>query len=147
MKLTTWDPLRDLDEMMTRYSPFFRRGLLRQSDDPAKGFDWSPAADITETTSEYLVKADLPGVDKKDIHVTVDNGQLRITGERKTSREDKDESHIRVERFHGSFSRTFSLPDDADPSGIRADSGNGSLTIHIPKKKGKKSESIEVPIA
>jgi len=146
MKLTTWDPLRNLDEIMNRYSPFFRSGLLREYGDTAKGFDWSPAADITETKTEYLVKADLPGVDKKNVHVTVENGQLRITGERTTAKEDKDENEIRIERFHGSFSRTFSLPDDADATGVRAESSNGSLTVHIPKKKGSKPASVEVPI-
>lgn len=146
MKLTTWDPLRNLDEMMNHYSPFFRNGLLRKSNDSGRGFDWSPAADISETKTEYLVKADLPGVDKKNVHVTVENGQLRITGERTMAVDDKEENEIRIERFHGSFSRTFSLPDDADATGVRADSSNGSLTVHIPKKKGAKTATIEVPI-
>lgn len=147
MKLTTWDPFRDLDEMVSRYSPFYRTGLLRQIKEGAKDFTWSPAADITETPTEYLVKADLPGVDKKDVHITVENGQLRITGERTTAKEAKDENEIRIERFHGTFSRTFALPDDADPAHIRADSSNGALTVHIPKKtKGAKPAKIEVPI-
>lgn len=147
MKLTTWDPLRDLDEMVSRYSPFFRSGLMRQLKEGSKEFTWSPAADITETPAEYLVKADLPGVDKKDVHITVENGQLRITGERTTSKEAKDENEIRIERFHGTFSRTFALPDDTDPTNIRADSSNGALTVHIPKKtKGTKATKIEVPI-
>jgi HSP20 family protein len=146
MKLTTWDPFRDLDEMVGRYSPSFRAGLLRQIKEGAKDFTWSPAADITETPTEYLVKADLPGVDKKDVHLTVENGQLRITGERTTAKEAKDENEIRIERFHGTFSRTFALPDDADATHIRADSSNGALTVHIPKSKGAKAVKIDVPI-
>ena len=62
------------------------------------------------------------------------------------AKEDKEENEIRIERFHGSFSRTFSLPDDADATGVRADSSNGSLTVHVPKKKGAKQATIEVPI-
>lgn len=146
MKLTTWDPFRDLDEMVSRYSPFFRTGLMRQIGKGAKDFTWSPAADITETPTEYLVKADLPGVDKKNAHITVENGQLRITGERTMEKEAKDENEIRIERFHGTFSRTFALPDDADAANVRADSNNGALTVHIPKKKGTKPAKIEVPI-
>lgn len=146
MKLTTWDPFRDLDEMVSRYSPFFRTGLLRQLDETSKEFNWSPAADISETDTEYLVKADLPGVEKKDVKITIENGQLRITGERKTEQKAKDENEIRIERFHGTFSRTFALPDNADADNIRAEQSNGSLTVHIPKTKVAKPAKIEVPI-
>lgn len=146
MKLTTWDPFRDLDEMVSRYSPFFRTGLLGPAAEGERGIQWSPAADISETESEYLVKADLPGVDKKDVKITVENGQLRISGERKTESKARNENEIRVERFHGTFARTFTLPEDADAEGIRADASNGSLTVHIPRKPGKKSSRIEVPV-
>jgi len=146
MKLTKWDPLRDMDEMMSRYSPFFPTNLLRQFAPAGKEFNWSPAADITETDTEYLVKADLPGVDKKDVKITVENSQLHLSGERTTENKSKGENEIRVERFHGTFSRTFALPEDADTKGIRAESSNGSLTVHIPKTKGAKSTKIEVPI-
>jgi HSP20 family protein len=146
MKLTTWDPFRDFDDLFTRYSPFYRAGLLRWTGETDKDFEWSPAADISETETEYVVKADLPGVDKKDVHITLENGQLRISGERKMEKEAKDENQIRVERFHGTFARTFGLPDDADTAGIRADSSNGALTIRIPRKKAAKPARIEVPI-
>lgn len=146
MKLTTWDPLRDFDELINRFSPFYRMGLLRQAGASGKDVEWSPAADITETDTEYLVKADLPGVDKKDVHITLENGQLRISGERKVEKEAKGENEIRIERFHGTFARTFSLPEDADTAGIKADSSNGSLTIRIPRKKSAKPARIEVPI-
>jgi HSP20 family protein len=147
MKLTTWDPFRDLDELVSRYSPFFRNGLLARPGEGEAGVQWSPAADISETDKEYLVKADLPGVDKKDVKITVENGQLRISGERKTESKSKDENEIRVERFHGTFARTFTLPEDADVEGIRADASNGSLTVRIPRKEGKKSSRIEVPVS
>jgi HSP20 family protein len=127
-------------------SPFYRAGLLRQAADTDKEFEWSPAADITETEDEYLVKADLPGVDKKDVRITLENGQLRISGERKIEKEAKGENQIRVERFYGTFARTFGLPDDADTSAIKAESSNGSLTIRIPRKKTAKPARIEVPI-
>ena len=146
MKLTTWDPFRDFDELLNRYSPFYRAGLLRKAGESDKDFEWSPAADISETDTEYVVKADLPGVDKKDVHITLENGQLRIAGERKMEKEAKGESQVRIERFHGTFARTFSLPDDADTVGIKADSSNGSLTVRIPRKKGARPARVEVPI-
>lgn len=146
MKLATWDPFRDFDELFTRYSPFYRAGLLRRAGETDKEFEWSPAADISESETEYVVKADLPGVDKKDVKITLENGQLRISGERKVEKEAKDENQVRVERFYGTFARTFGLPDDADTAGIRADSSNGSLTIRIPRKKAAKPARIEVPI-
>ena len=145
MKLTRWDPFRDFDDLF-RYSPFYRAGLLRRAGETDKEFEWSPAADISETETEYMVKADLPGVDKKDVKITLENGQLRISGERKVEKEAKDENQVRVERFHGTFARTFGLPDDADTAGIKADSSNGSLTIRIPRKKSAKPARIEVPI-
>jgi HSP20 family protein len=146
MRLTTWDPFRDFDELLTRYSPFYRAGLLRKAGETDKEFEWSPAADISETENEYVVKADLPGVDKKDVHITIENGQLRLSGERKIEKEAKGENQIRIERFHGTFARTFGLPDDADMAGIKADSSNGSLTIRIPRKKGTKPERIEIQV-
>lgn len=146
MKLTAWDPFRDLDDLFARYSPFYRAGVMRPAGGADKEIEWSPAADINETETEYVVKADLPGVDKKDVQITLENGQLRIFGERKIEKQESGENQVRVERFHGAFARTFSLPDDADTAGVKASSTNGCLTIRIPRKKAARPARIEVPV-
>ena len=144
-KLTTWDPFREIDEVMNRYpfSPRALRHLLRGGDEAVA---WSPSADISETDAEYLIKADLPGVKKEDVKVTLGEGLITLSGERKEEKEAKGENQIRVERFYGQFSRSFSLPKDAQQTGINAKNENGILTIHIPKAKGTKPAETAIPV-
>jgi HSP20 family protein len=97
--------------------------------------EWSPSADISETKKEYLVKAELPDVDKADIHVSVHEGTLTIEGERKHRTEENDETYHRVESTYGTFSRSFALPDNIDESNIKADNKNRVLRVHLPKTK------------
>ena len=106
--------------------------------------EWSPAVDIKETEKEYVIHADLPGVDAKDIDVTLEDGVLSIRGERSWSNEKDNESYKRVERAYGSFYRRFSLPDTADAEQVRANSNNGVLQIVIPKQKKALPRKIQV---
>jgi HSP20 family protein len=130
--------------MFRQYSPFFSRSMRRfEGDEPS----WRPVANISETDSEYLIKAELPEVKKEDVKVTFDQGLLTISGERRHENKQKNENELRVESFYGSFSRSFSLPDNVDAKGIRAESGDGVLKIHIPKTTPAQPEqpiSIEV---
>lgn len=89
--------------------------------------DWAPAVDISETPQAYLIKAELAGMRREDIQVRVEGGQLRISGERKFEKEEKDKKQHRIERFYGSFSRSISLPDDADEAQIKAEYRDGVL--------------------
>jgi HSP20 family protein len=102
-----------------------------------KGVEWSPSVDISETDQEYLIRASLPAVRKEDVNVTVEDGMLTVSGERRQREEQKDERFHKIESFYGSFygsfSRSFSLPEGIDASAIRADSKDGVLTIHVPK--------------
>jgi HSP20 family protein len=116
------------------------------STEAAKAVEWSPAADITETETEYLVKAELPGVKREDVKVTQEDGVLTIEGERKYEKEEKGEKAHRVERFYGTFSRSFSLPDDADAKAIRAETKDGVLNVHIPKVKGEKTKPVQIKV-
>ncbi|MBT8141541.1 MAG: Hsp20/alpha crystallin family protein [Gammaproteobacteria bacterium] len=93
--------------------------------------DWIPAAEITEDDKEFLVKLEVPEVKKKDMKVEVVNGALCISGERKY--EKKDKKLHRVERYYGSFERSFSLPDNVDPASVKAESKDGVLSIHLKK--------------
>ena len=94
--------------------------------------------DVSETDAEYLVRADLPAVKKEDVSVTVENDAVTIAGERKFDKEEKSERVHRRESFRGLFSRSLSLPDNVDANGIRAESKDGVLTVHIPKTKSER---------
>lgn len=96
--------------------------------------DWVPAVDVKEEDARWLVHADVPGVDPKDIEVTMEAGALTIRGKRQSERRDQSEGWTRVERLNGSFYRRFTLPDTADSAGIVAKTHNGVLEIVIPKQ-------------
>jgi HSP20 family protein len=145
MNVIRWEPFAAMDEMFNRFPSMLER-WTRMSGSGEKGVDWSPSVDISETNQEYLIRATLPAVRKEDVNVTVEDGMLTVSGERRQKDEQKDEKVHKVESFYGSFSRTFSLPEGTDASGIRAESKDGILTIHVPKSKteAKKPTTIKV---
>lgn len=114
---------------------------------PEEGFlqeQWSPAVDVREESDAYVVNADLPGVDPKDIEVTLDNGMLTIQGERKQEREEERGDYHRMERFTGKFARRFALPEAADSDGVEARANKGVLEIRIPKSERAVARKIEI---
>jgi HSP20 family protein len=135
MRVIKWEPFRDIDDMFDRVFADTMRRWPRASGEDRRVFDWAPAADVSETDAEYLIKAELPEVSKDDLNITVQEGILTLAGERRQEKRDDNEKVHRIERFHGTFSRRFTLPDDADEQGIRAESKEGVLVIHIPKHK------------
>lgn len=141
MSIIRWEPFQEMDDLLRRLSPFVGRSALRQQTG-----EWSPVANISETDKEYLIKAELPEVKKEDVKVTLDSGVITISGERKQQKEQKDENEIRVESFYGSFSRSFSLPENVDASNVRAESKDGVLRIHIPKTAQAKPKSIAIDV-
>jgi HSP20 family protein len=145
MNVIRWDPFGGMDEMFSRFPSMLER-WARLSGSGEKSIDWSPSADISETDQEYLIRASLPAVRKEDVKVTVEDGMLTVSGERRQQDEQKDEKLHKVESFYGSFSRSFSLPEGIDASAIRAESKDGVLTIHVPKTRAetKKPTTIKV---
>lgn len=137
MSITRWEPLREVEDMFRHYSPSLARALRRMEGDGAK---WRPLADVSETDREYLIKAELPEVKKEDVNVTLEDGVLTITGERRHEKEHKERNELRVESFYGTFSRSFSLPENIDPSGIEAESKDGVLRVRIPKTEASKAQ-------
>lgn len=107
---------------------------------------WIPSVDISEDEDEYLIKADLPEVDKENVKVTVENGVLAVRGERKFETEDKRRKYHWIERSYGSFSRSLALPDDADASKVTAEFKEGMLRIRLPKSEATKPKQIEVAV-
>jgi HSP20 family protein len=145
MSLVRWEPFSAMDEMFSRYPSFFARWPKLAADAESK-LDWAPSVDISETGEEYLIRAALPAVKKEDVKVTIDDGMLTLSGERRQQEEQQKEKSHKVETFYGSFSRSFALPDTVDEAGIRAESKDGVLTIHVPKTKveTKKATTIKV---
>ena len=105
---------------------------------------WVPRVDIKEESGRFVIYADLPGIDPKDIEVQMDKGILSIKGERKSESTTETERFSRVERRYGSFHRRFALPDSADPEGVTADGRNGVLEIVIPKRPETTPRRIQV---
>jgi HSP20 family protein len=147
--LSIWDPARDIESFGGRLSRFFDGFFLpmRRSEGMSgqEGIaDWAPAVDITETPKHYLVKSDIPDVKKEDVKVTLHNGMLRISGERRMEKEEKDERRHRIERSFGSFMRVFQLPDDASSEGVKAECKDGVLTVTVPRIQ--KQAPPEIPV-
>lgn len=119
---------------------------FREGDDSSKiaTTQWSPSVDIKEEDNRFVIYADLPGVEVKDIEITMEHGVLSIKGERSYEDEVKEENFHRIERAHGTFYRRFSLPDSADEDNIKASGKNGVLEISIPKKEKEQPRRIPV---
>jgi len=108
------------------------------------GSNWTPTIDIKDEANQYLIRADVPGVDPKNIEVSIDKGMLTIRGHRETETKEERENYVHVERSQGSFYRTISLPNAADSSKISAKSKHGVLEITIPKVKENLSQKIQI---
>ena len=145
MSLVRWDPFADVDSIFNRaMRNFGRYPRLSIEEDGGATVEWSPSANISETEKEYLVRAELPGLKKEDVKVTLGDGVLTIEGERKQQKEEKNEKFHRVESFYGNFTRTFSLPDNVKSEAISCESKDGVLTVHIPKAEQKQPKQIVV---
>ena len=107
---------------------------------------WTPGVDIVENENELVLKADVPGIELKDIDIRMENGTLTIKGERKFEKEEKAASYHRVERSYGTFARTFALPDSVDAEKVGAAYKDGVLTVTLPKKEVAKPRSIKVSV-
>ena len=137
-----WSVLSDVREHLNKLYGLAGEGEVDQSNVVTS--EWQPSVDIREEPERFVLLADVPGVDPKDIEITMENGVLTVKGERKLEREDTKEGYSRIERAHGVFYRRFTLPDTADPEAIEARGDNGVLTIVIPKKPVAQPRRIEV---
>jgi HSP20 family protein len=145
--LTKWNPFRELEDIQNRLSSLFGRTPLRGLGEEAMTVsEWTPLVDIAEDDKEYLIKAELPEVKKEDVKVTVENGVLTITGERKFEKEEKNKKYHRVERAYGSFMRSFTLPQGAAGDKINAQFKDGVLKVHLPKSAEAKPKPIDVKV-
>ena len=153
MTLIRWNPTRDLTtfpletlnmqrEINRMFDNFFRGGI---QDDGAISF-LTPAVDISEGENEYTVRAELPGVSKEDVRITMQDNILTIRGEKKEEKEAKESNYHRTERSYGSFQRSFTLPTHVKSDKIEASHKDGVLTITLPKVEEAKPKQIEVKV-
>ena len=146
MRVIKWEPFRDVDDAFDRFVAETLRRWPRQTTEGQAALDWAPAADVSETEAEYLIKADLPEVRKEDVSITVQDGVLTLSGERRQEVRAENEKVHRVERAYGSFARRFALPENADEQSIRAESRDGVILIHIPKQKVVQPQPRQITI-
>jgi len=148
MTLINWTPFRDMEGFFDRYNRMAGSGDLAKAVNgiPGKDFDWRPTVDISETEKEYLIKAHLPDVEKDDIDLSVENGVLTLSGERRYRKEEESETQHRVESVYGRFSRSFPLPADVDESKIKAKTRSGTLKVHVPKSEVNKPTPVQIDV-
>jgi HSP20 family protein len=151
MAIVRWEPFRDLVGLQERMNRLFDesyRGLGRTNseDDWALGGSWAPAVDIYEQDGSIVLKAEVPGMDAKDVEIRVENNVLTLRGERKFDNEVKKDSYHRVERAYGSFTRSFTLPNVVDTEKIKADYRDGVLRVSLPTKEEAKPRQISISV-
>jgi HSP20 family protein len=147
MYLTRYEPWGLLNQFYRDLDKVLGHGAEHAADDSTAATSaWVPAVDIKEDGQNFLIEADIPGVEPKDIEIAMENGVLTIKGERQTESRDEGNNYQRVERIHGSFYRRFTLPDTADPERVSATGKNGVLQITIPKREVAKPRKIEIKI-
>ena len=150
--LTRWNPFREMEDVQRRMSSLldwspFRRGNLIADEENITVPEWVPLVDIAEDDKEYLIKVELPEVQKDDVKITVESGTLTISGERKADKEQKARRFHRVERFYGRFERSFSIPDDAEAGDVKAEFKDGVLRVHLAKSEKARPKQIEVKVS
>src|SRR6266446_4746579 len=148
--LVTWNQLREMEEAaQNRFNRFlggFPNRIGNGETHSLTVADWSPEVDISEDDHGYLLKADLPEMKKDDVRVTVEDGILSVSGERKCQKEDEKKKFHRIERSFGTFRRNFTLPEDADSTKVTAEFRDGVLNVHLPTTPIARSKATHVKV-
>jgi len=142
MQPALWNPFREMEDFVNHFRRGFGAALPALPGDGATL--WAPLVDIAETPKEYVLRAELPGMSKDQVNITIEDGVLMLSGERKA--EQSDEKRHRVERSYGCFARSFTLPGDVLEDKIDADFKDGVLSVHLPRTEQKKVKPIEVKV-
>lgn len=148
MSIVRWDPFGELEGIHSRLNRVFgERTFPASANDDVAFAAWTPAMDIQETETEYVIKADLPDVKKDDVKVEFADGVLTVEGERKQEKEEKGKKFHKIEREYGKFVRRFALPTEIDAGKLTADFKDGVLNVHLPKSATVKARTISVKVA
>ena len=147
MAIVKVDPFREISAMQDRMARLFGDAYVRDEDTGFRG-QWAPAVDIFESDNHDLViKAELPGMTREDIEVTVENSTLVLKGTKKFDADIKEENYRRIERSYGTFNRSFTLPTTVDATKVSAEYKNGVLTVKLPFREEAKPRTINVDVA
>ena len=138
--LSIWNPIHEMDEL------FHNRLASVLGGEGVQSVAWSPVVDIEETELNYLIRAELPGLSKKNVKVVVEDGVLTLSGERDLERKVEGKTFHHIERSHGTFTRSFTLPENADAESVSANYKEGLLEIHVAKCEEAQPKSIEVRV-
>ncbi len=147
MALIRWEPVRELGPIQTEMNRLFNSFF--DTPTPANGRAlrrWVPAMDLVETESDFVLKADLPGMSESDVHIEVEDNILTISGERKSETEDRKAGYYRVERSFGSFRRGLTLPEGVDPESVKATFVNGVLEVTVPKPAQQVPRKVQISV-
>ncbi len=143
--LVRWDPFRDLVSIQDELSRLFGRTFTGvEPVRPTASGSWMPSMDVYETEGEIVAELELPGIESGDVEVAVEDSTLTVSGRREFSSEVNEESYRRVERRHGSFTRSITLPQAVDADKVEAAFDQGVLTIRVPKVQKVKPKKIEI---
>ncbi len=145
MSIIKYDPFRELRSLQDEMNRLFMTNLPRSivQEDLATG-GWSPSVDIYEGENEIVLEAELPGMNRDDFEVSIENNVITLKGKREFQKKEEGDNYHRVERSYGSFTRSFSLPRSVSAENTTADFKNGVLTVSLPKREEAKSRRIEV---
>ena len=146
MELMPWRPLGELSSVRREMDRLWNRFLGETPFARTAAEEWSPSVDISETKDSLAIKAELPGLDAKDVSLSISGDILTIKGEKKKKSEEKDEQHHYVERYYGSFSRSFKIPVSVQEDKIEASFDKGVLKITLPKTEASKKKEIEIKV-
>jgi len=144
--VSRWEPFRGAHTLQDQMNRLFGE-VFDRSNQASNLTAWAPSVDIYENEHELIVKADLPGIDPKDLDIRVENNILTIRGERKFEEKVNDNNSLRVERAYGSFSRSFALSNTVNSEAIKADYQTGVLTLTVPKREEAKPKQIKVNVS
>jgi len=149
MPTSHFDPFRDLLSLQERMNRMFRESLSRsrgEEEEILAAGAWRPTVDIYEALDRIVLRADLPGVLQEDVDLRIENGTLRLRGERRMPDGAKPEEYLRIERPFGSFVRGFALPSSVDTSKVRAEFKSGVLEVTLPKRQESQARPVTIEV-
>ena len=146
MQLVRWNPMNEMFSFRRPLSRVFDDFFLPRTttEDGSLTWGWNPVVDIYDNEDNIVIKAELPGVSKKDIEIDIKDRVMTLKGERSADNEVKEDNYYRRERTYGRFERSFTLPANVDPDKIKADYNDGVLKIEVPKPENQKPKQITV---
>lgn len=150
MRMTPMETFRELENVSERLSRLLAASRAGASDGQKESMalaDWVPAVDVLETDTEFQIRAELPGIEKEQVSLAVEEGVLTISGRREQEKEENGKRYHKIERAYGSFARSFTVPDIVDQHKVSAEFKNGVLTVRLPKSEKARPKSIEVKVS